>query len=174
MCIATSATSLPRVPPLGSIASPLIIQGVLFTLGLVDLSVDLHGDATLLTAWYGAQDSLAVFRNVQRVVPVLLVMLLVKLCLKTIPGALAGRPGDAVGCAPLAMLPIVIFVTLQAKQLITVTDFGPDDLATLTRLHATRSICTVVLISTSIADYKFKLQAAVGELAPKKSEKKSE
>ena len=54
----------------------------MFTLAAIDLGVDLSADASLISAWYGAQKTLPIVSQWMKGLPLLLVFLLCKVLFK--------------------------------------------------------------------------------------------
>ena len=160
------------MPPLATIVMPLLVGTWLTTLGIVDLAIDLSEDGSLLFSWYNAADTLPIISTFfQRVLPVLLIGLLGKCLLKSVPAAFARKPGGLVGCAPLVLLPVIIFTTLRAKALLSevpVTryrmDIRADELAEATRLHMLRTYMGLSMLVCAIFEYAQVQGAAVAAL----------
>ena len=165
------------IPPLPSIVMPLLIGTWLFTLGIVDLAVDTSGDPALFSAWYGAADTLPIISHFfQRVLPVMLIGMLAKLLLKSVPAALKGRPGGLPGCAPLLLLPLIIFTSVKAKGTIESTKYrselrpSVEQLALVTQLHMARAGLSICMTASGIAEYALQLRAGLATLRKTKAE----
>lgn len=155
------------IPPLPQIVLPCAIGGVMLTLGVVDLAIDLSGDPALLTAWYSAQATLPILSQWQRyVLPLLLVALVLKLCMITMPGFRNGKVGCTIGLAPVLILPVVIVMTVRAKKLLEATNFRPsiEDVAQITIWHTIRVGLALLMMATGVSEFGLKLHSASASL----------
>ena len=147
-----------------SVVMPCLMGGTMFALGAVDLGVDLSGNAPLLTAWYTAQPSLPIVSHWMRyMLPPLSLLLLLKLMVKSLPGAIARRPGALAGCAPFVLVPLLIASSVRAKGILAASKFKPDAeaLSTVTALHALRLVGSCLMVVSGVTEYAFGLRAAV-------------
>eukprot|EP00964_Phaeocystis_antarctica_P019687 scaffold10862_cov63-Phaeocystis_antarctica.AAC.6 len=154
----------PSLPPVMSVVMPCLMGGTMFALGAVDLGVDLSGNAPLLTAWYAAQPSLPVVSHWMRyMLPPLSLLLLLKLMVKSLPGAIARKPGALAGCAPFVLVPLLIASSVKAKGILAASEFKPDAeaLSTVTALHALRLVGSCLMVVSGVTEYAFGLRAAV-------------
>ena len=154
----------PPLPPVMSIVMPCVMGGTMFALDAVDLGVDLSGNPQLLAAWYAAQPSLPLVSHWMRYcLPPLFLLLLLKLFAKSLPGAIARKPGAFAGCAPLLLLPLLIGSSVRATCILKAAEFKPgsEALATVTALHALRLVGRCLMVVSGVTEYAFGLRAAV-------------
>ena len=132
------------MPPLPTLIIPCVLGTFMFTLALIDLAVDLTGDGALIVAWCGPSPLPIVKHFLMYVLPLLLLGLLAKTALKSVPGVLKGTAGCGYACGPVLLIPVVIALTVAAKaaldpELATFSSRDPIDadvLAWVTQLHA--------------------------------------
>ena len=147
-----------------SVVMPCLMGGTMFALGAVDLGVDLAGNLPLLAAWYAAQPSLPLVSHwMTYLLPPLSLLLLLKISVKSLPGAIAGKPGALAGCAPLLLVPLLIASSVRANGILAGSDFKPDAeaLSTVTALHALRLVGSSLMVMSGVTEYAFGLRAAV-------------
>ena len=158
-------------PPLPAIVVPVMHGTWLTTLGIVDLAVDLSGDAALLSSWYAAAETLPIISTFfKRVLPFLAGILIAKCMFISLPAAFRGKPGALFGCAPFLLLPCIIFTSVRSKRILDAAPFVDGrgnfilppaaDLALATRLHHVRMCLGLLMIASAIAEYASQLRAA--------------
>ena len=102
------------MPPLPTLIIPCVLGTFMFTLALIDLAVDLTGDG----AHRGVVRPLPlpiVKHFLMYVLPLLLLGLLAKTALKSVPGVLKGTAGCGYACGPVLLIPVVIALTVASK-----------------------------------------------------------
>ena len=149
------------MPPLPTLIIPCVLGTFMFTLALIDLAVDLTGDGALIVAWYGASPLPIVKHFLMYVLPLLLLGLLAKTALKSVPGVLKGTAGCGYACGPVLLIPVVIALTVAAKaaldpELATFSSRDPIDagvLAWVTQLHALKCLVSPAIMACGITEY---------------------
>ena len=157
----------PVTPPLAQVVFPCLISGILWTLNGIDLAVLLSANNDLLNVWFTAKPMLPLLRQWTRVcLPCLLIALVAKLSIVTIPGFRTGQVGCTVGLVPCLIIPAVIGLTVTAERRLGGAHHRPQtaDIAFVTNCLILRQLLSSIMPISAIAEYHLKMRHCLARL----------